>query len=139
MYVLCLCVHEKMRDSGLLASIPLYSLSFIPLFGARSQVELTLGCVLSAPCGGDGVSLCHVRPLSMVLQAETHRDRERDRGRAGGGPLGRVSEECFPLEGSCGRPLLVLSTFEKEGKRKRSMQKYYTEIYFIFLNNHLSV
>lgn len=88
-----------------------------------------LWAVLSAPRGGVGVSLCYVRPLSVVLQAETHRDRERDWGWAGGGPLGRLSEERFPLEGSCGRPLLVVSTFEKEGKRKQ-YAKNTTPIFF---------
>lgn len=116
MNVLYLCIPEKMRESGWLASIPLYSLSFIPLFGTSSQVELALGCV-PAPCGPVPAA------LSVVLQAGTHRDgpgqgREHWGGSQGSASLLRGLKEGHSL--SC--PLL------RRKEKESSMQKYYTEI-----------
>lgn len=66
MYVLYLCIPEKMGDRGRLASISLYLLSFIPLFAASGQAELTLGCVLQLPAVGTG---CRAGRCSAVRGA----------------------------------------------------------------------
>lgn len=123
-----------MRDSGWLASISLYSLSFIPLFGASSQVGLTLGCVLWAPArqGRDVL----VAGLCSAVRGAAGRNTPgqgarpgRDQGRGGGrrAHWGGTRRSASLLRGltegntvSC--PLL------RRKEKESSLQKHYTEI-----------
>lgn len=76
----------KIKDNGGLDFIPLYSISFIALFGARRQVEQeTLGCVLSPPVPDPGSA-----SLSMVLNAGAGQGLGLQ-----GDPLGKHLEKRF--------------------------------------------